>query len=360
MKDEMQYLHGGNPLPVFTRLGIAPRPVLDFSANISPFGPPEEVIELCQNFHQEIDQYPSVEGEGVKKFYRERFGIHSNCVLPGNGATELIYLAPRALGLKRVAIVTPSFSDYARACRLAGADIIELRLSPSEQFSSFALDVYQEALQQADALLLGNPNNPTGTLFPSDTLLKIAGKFPEKFIIIDESFVQFLDHWRETTLFEQAPDLRNVLVLHSLTKFYALAGLRIGAAFGHRDTISRLRAFKEPWTVNRIAEKAATALLDAGEYEKTLQQLVHDERIRIVDACAKLSNIKIYTPTANFVLARWTATDNLDDLLRALLADGLYVRDCRNFEGLQGNYFRFAIRHHHENDRLLSSIAKCV
>ena len=141
-----------------------------------------------------------------------------------------------------------------------------------------------------------------------------------------------------------------------MTKFYALAGLRLGAVIGHPKTIAQLQAFKEPWTINIVAEKLASVLLRCLEYEETTRELISSERQRLHSLLRTIPGIRVFNPTANFFLAQWTSTENLDDLLFALLLKGLYVRDCRNFEGLEQNYFRFAIRTPPENDHLCDAL----
>jgi len=354
------HAHGGTPERDIERLGIKTGPVLDFSVNISPLGPPEKIINAWRELAPEIRFYPSIEGDGIVRFYQERFGLPQESILAGNGSTELIYLVPRALDLKRVTIIVPSFHDYTRASELAAAKIVPLSLSADNYFEPLDLEIIGQILEQSDALFLGNPNNPTGTTYSAEMLLQIADNFTEKWILVDEAFVQFMDDYRSATLMTNERLRPNILVFHSLTKFYAIPGLRLGCVISLPDTIARLRPFKEPWTVNRIAEKVAVLLIDCREYDETLRQLIQYERTSVHTRIKGINGIQTFIPSANFFLAKWTATNNLDDLLKSLLSEGLYVRDCRNFPGLEANYFRFAIRCPKDNDRLLSALKKCT
>jgi threonine-phosphate decarboxylase len=146
-------------------------------------------------------------------------------------------------------------------------------------------------------------------------------------------------------------------VIHSLTKFYALAGLRIGGVAGSVEAITRLREAKVPWTVNGVAEKVARLLADCTPYEKESRSFVTAERKRLFQKLKDLPGIVPFSTSANFILCQWRKTGNLDDLLRHLLTNGVYVRDCRNFQGLDKNFFRIGFRRHDENDRLLSLIS---
>ena len=253
------YQHGGDPASVFKRLGIAEREVVDFSVSVSPFLPPQIFLKNWHSLHREIRRYPSLHGNGAADYYCRRFGLEKSCVLPGNGSTECIYLVPRALGFERVVVVAPSYHDYERACRMANAKTVVFPLESENGFREPEQAALGQALRSADALMLGNPNNPTNTLFCRDTLLNLAEEFPDKYILVDEAFIQFLDDAEERTLLRSELLRNNLLVFHSLTKFYAIPGIRLGAVVGHPRTIGRLREHKEPWSVGGIAEALSEA-----------------------------------------------------------------------------------------------------
>ncbi|MCP4675301.1 MAG: threonine-phosphate decarboxylase [Deltaproteobacteria bacterium] len=348
--------HGGNPRFDLERFGIPPRPVMDFSVNISPLGPPKKVRDAWPQMMEDMSRYPSTDGGAVVRYYGSRFGLPPECVLPGNGSIEMIYLVPRTLRLNHAALISPSFHDYERSLELTGVSITRITLSPDDGFAPPTLERLRRALLQADAIFLGNPNNPTATSFRAADLLDLADEFPDKLILVDEAFVQFLDDFEETTLLCEYRIRRNILVFHSLTKFYAIPGLRIGCVAGHPDTISMLRHHRIPWSVNSVAERVASLLAECGEYESAARKLNSQERERISDRLSDIDSVRLFDASANFFLAEWRATADLDDLLRELLSDGLYVRDCRNFPGLEDGYFRFCVRLPDENDRLISAI----
>ncbi|HEY0514650.1 MAG TPA: threonine-phosphate decarboxylase CobD [Thermoanaerobaculia bacterium] len=349
--------HGGSPERELRRFGIAPRPLLDFSVNTSPLGPPPRILAAWPGMAGEIERYPSVSGEGIRHFYERRFHLPPERVLGGNGATELLYLVPRVLRPARVAVVIPSYADYRRASHLAGAETFAVPLAAADGWAPPPVEDLARVLSQADALLLGNPNNPTGTLFPAAELLQLAREFPRRWLWIDESFIQLTDGFPQTSLAFGGELPPNVLVFHSLTKLYALPGLRLGAVIGSAATIARLRLAKEPWTVNRIAERAARLLAECRGYEEQVRALVSSERRRLAPLLGGLRSVSAAPTQANFFLARWLGGPDLDDLLARLLEAGLCVRDCRNFPGLEDGYFRFAVRRPEENDRLLAALA---
>ncbi|MCG6944307.1 MAG: threonine-phosphate decarboxylase CobD [Deltaproteobacteria bacterium] len=353
------HLHGGDPERELKRLGIDAREILDFSVNVSPLGVPPEIKAIWQELLAEVDRYPSVDGQGVARYYQERFDLDPARVLAGNGSTELIYLTPRALQLRKVAVITPSFHDYTRSSLAAGADVLEVKLGAEESFAPPGFDILEEVMIESDGLFVGNPNNPTSTVFPRQLLLDLAASFPSKWILVDEAFVQFFDEPEEVSLIRQEPPQKNILVFHSLTKFFALPGLRLGAVVGHPDTISRLRPLKEPWSVNRVAEKVALKLIGCADYEDNVVQLIRQERPRVLARIREISGFQAFEPAANFLLARWIQTNDLDDFLSFMLRSGIHFRDCRNFPGLENNFFRMAIRQGEENDRVLKLMQSC-
>ena len=356
MKTSNQYKHGGSPQLDMRRLGLPEKPVLDFSVNLNPLGPPPVIKERWPELFQTVEPYPSVLKDGVGCYYQQVCGISSNNFLAGNGSTELIYLAPRVLGFKRAAVLTPSFHDYERASRLAGSKVSGIPLSPENGFQPPPEGRLIEILETVDALWVAHPNNPTGNLISKELILSLAQRFPKKWFIVDEAFVQFLDDWREKSVLTEAPR-PNILVLHSLTKFYAVAGLRLGGIIGHEDVISRLKQAKEPWTVNGIANQVAALLIDCTDYEIETRLMVKNESHRVFHALEQMDGILPFPPSANFLLCQWQKTDNLDDLLANLLENGMYVRDCRNFQGLEENFFRVGFRTPDENNRLFEVIA---
>ncbi|UWX58407.1 threonine-phosphate decarboxylase CobD [Chlorobaculum sp. MV4-Y] len=326
--------------------------VLDFSVNLAPVEPP--IRELSTSIP--LAPYPTMDGRGVRDFYAARFGLDPDCVLATNGAIEGIYLAPRALGLRRVLIPQPSFFDYGRACRLVGAEVVPLALNEADGFAFPGIDALSTALAGCDAMIAGSPNNPTGTLIPKEKLFALACRFPDKTFIIDEAFIQFTEAFPMNSLMPEIRAFRNIVVIYSLTKFYAIAGLRLGAIVAHPTTIRQLYGYKEPWTVNAVAEHVAGQLLYCRDYEREVCAIVAEGRQQISDSLAQNSAITLYGGLANFFFASVNDGVSFDALLGFLAERGILVRDCRNFEGVSPTFFRFCIRASDENRRLISAL----
>ena len=342
--------HGGEPE---RRFGSSGAGLLDFSVNISPLSPslPTAALDALP-----LHRYPSIDGKGVKGFYCGRYGLDGDTVLPLNGAIEGIYLVPRALKAKHAMVFTPSFFDYERACRVAGATVSSLRFEEKERFVLPGIDVISKAIRDVDLLYAANPNNPTGTRFPKELFFALASRHPEKWFVMDEAFIQFTDDFPDSSLMEDVKAFKNIIVIHSLTKFYALPGLRLGAVVAHPEIIMHLLCYKEPWTVNVVAETVANELLHCRDYEEKVRLLIREEREKIFRQIRTIPEIALKGHGANFFLLQWNAGSDLDDLLGYLVQKGIYVRDCRNFPGLDDNYFRISVKMPQENDYLLQQL----
>lgn len=349
------YRHGGNHKGDLTRFNLKQRSVIDFSTSLNPLGAPPVIKEHWHELIEGITNYPSVEGEGIAEYYRTKFGLSDENILAGNGSTEIIYLIPRSLSLKHVVVLSPSYHDYERAAVLSGAEVIRVPLL--NEGASFRIDMKMliRVLEKSDSIWIGRPNNPTSDLLPNDVIHDLASRFPDKLFIIDEAFIQFSDNWEEESFITRNRKF-NIIVVHSLTKFYGTAGLRMGGLIAHADIVLRLRRKKEPWSINGVADRAAILLKECRDYENNTRAFVSRERKSIIKILQDAEGIIPFPSTSNFILCRWTRTKNLDDLLRHLLVNGMYVRDCRNFPGLEDNFFRIGLRTSHENDKLISAI----
>ena len=164
MNTQTNHLHGGNPNYFIRKFNLETKEFIDFSVNVNHFGPPEIILAAWDEFKSVIQKYPDISGKEVKKFYHHKFGLPEDSILTGNGSIECIYLVPRALKIKKVTIIQPSFFDYRKAFELINAKINMIQLSEKTEFSFPETDEIAKQLEKSDALIFGNPNNPTGTL----------------------------------------------------------------------------------------------------------------------------------------------------------------------------------------------------
>jgi threonine-phosphate decarboxylase len=165
--------------------------------------------------------------------------------------------------------------------------------------------------------------------------------------------MDFVDGSNTYSLLKDAIHESNIILFHSLTKFYSLPGIRLGAVISNPDLIFKLSAKSPPWMVNAIAERIAPLLLECHEYETDTRKKLSEEKLRLEREYKKLQGTVVRFGAANFAFGEWKKSAELDDLLSFLLREGLFIRDCRNFTGIQTEAFRFAIGHPEHNDLLL-------
>jgi threonine-phosphate decarboxylase len=349
--------HGGDVWGAFWRRGVSLSRIIDFSANINPLGPSLRAQKRLAQDLSFVAHYPDQRQWELRRLLALRDGIAQDCILFGNGATQLIHLIPRVRRYRRALIVEPAFSEYRRALLNAGIEVREFLLKPSSNFD-LDLDLLLRALhrEQPDVLFLASPNNPTGLAIAHRRLLGLVAFCDEHRIdlIVDESFIEFTT---EPSLVKLATRSRHLIEVRSLTKSFALAGLRIGYLVAGRSRVKELASRMEPWSVNTLALSAAAASILDKDYIQSARCLIQEEREYLSDGLLQLGWLHLYPTSANFFLARIrSGYISAPALRRRLEAKNVLIRDASDFHGLGKQYLRFAIRNHDENRRLLAEL----
>ena len=346
--------HGGNVYGLIDETGMVLNEIIDFSASINPLGMPATVVRAIQEGIPELVHYPDPFAERVAQRMADWIDVDGSAVICGNGSTELIYLLARAMRPRRVLIPQPTFSEYERACRLQGAEIVSLPLSRDKSFA-MEHDAFAAAMAGCEMAFLCNPNNPTGGLVERDSVLSLVAEATRCSccLVVDEAFIDFVP---EQTVVRQAAENGNLIVLRSLTKFYALSGLRIGFAVLSPRNAEKLRWHKEPWTVNTLAANAAAAAIEDREYQTKTLQVIAEERAFLIQGL-RSAGIEHLSAAANYFLLR---TGRAQEVLARSRRKGILLRDCSNFPGLDTTYLRVAIRSRRENDLLLKELSACA
>jgi len=348
--------HGGTVFAVARQLGVSPDDILDFSASINPLGPPAGLRGAITAAFDRLVHYPDSAAAELRDALARRHGLHPGTICVANGSTELIYLAPRLAG-GRGLIVAPPFSEYAKSLARAGLEVAYLDLSPADGFALPLATLDRHLAQGCALLFLANPGNPTGALIPRQDIAEVIRLCRSRgtFLVLDEAFIDFCEE-------ESATDLvageDGAVVLRSMTKFFAIPGLRLGYAVGSEAVIARLSALREPWSVNTLAQAAGLACLADGEYPATTRALVKAERERLAAGIAALPGLAVYPSAANYLLVRIDAGPTARELAERLFAERVLIRDCSSFRGLSDRYFRVAVRGAEENLRLLDLLKK--
>jgi threonine-phosphate decarboxylase len=319
-------------------------------------GPPASARKAFQKSYEEIPHYPDPYGEELKEALANRHGMRPEELLLGNGSTQLIYLLCFALRPRKALVVGPAFSEHANALKLAGAKVRFLSLAADDSFR-FSTEKFTAVWAKDDDMaFLTTPNSVTGQLIPRAEIEKIArlALIKRKFLVVDETFIDFIEGESVKQLIRENPYL---IVLRSLTKFYALPGLRLGYLLAHAQRVAQLAAYLEPWSVNGPAQKVALACLADPNFGLKTERWLHRERNFLAQALIALKDFQPYPSSANFLLIR-IAKDNPDALeLRSfLLRKKILIRACNSFAGLGSDHFRAAVLQRRDNLRLLEAL----
>ncbi len=342
--------HGALDFGELERAGLRPQDVIDFSVNSNPFGPSPRVIEALRSVVPE--RYPDRACLALRRALAARHGLSIDNILIGNGASELIWLVALAwLNPQRTAlIVGPTFGEYAHAARLMGAATQAQVATPARNFE-IAIEEIERALgvHQPAVLFWCNPNNPTGIFVPDTALNDLAARHATTLFVVDEAYRRFVFGQPDRCL-DVSTLPPNLLILRSMTKDYALAGLRLGYAVGRAEVIHALAATQPPWSVNAAAQVAGlAALADEAHVTDALAQLA--DITPGFQRDLRQAGLRVWTSSTHFFLAQ---VGDGARFRRALLQRGLQVRDCASF-GLP-DCVRIATRRPEENARLVAAV----
>ena len=413
----MKFEHGGNWADYEEICG---EDILDFSANVSPFGLLENVREAASASLKNAHRYPDPECRDLRKAVADKYGLRSEHLLCGNGAADLIYRIAYAVRPRRAIVPAPDFSEYEKALQQVGCEIklwkwmrgdctigkflpkgsqievtecdkiqtcvvcaSDLNYVPeSDSVEGGTADLSDDAskddrprlisetdigvgripylsddtlTEDLDMIILSNPNNPSGCLYMPTFLRALVAECVQKqiLLVVDECFMDFVDSAHTYSLLEFVADCRNLIVLRAFTKFYGMAGLRLGwCATSNTDLIAGMKKAGPPWSVSIPAQAAGMVALSEDSYSDRLRGYISAERQRLQSGLQGLG-LRTISGAANYILFYTERTD----LARLLLERGIAIRDCSNYVGLGSGWYRVAVRLREENQRLLREMA---
>ena len=319
---------------------------LDFSANINPLGISEKIRAAIIENLDGVKNYPDPNATELKAAISQRYKVSPDNLILLNGAAEFFYLYLNVTRPQKVLIPVPSFSEYERAARAINAEINFFYTRADENFS---VDIKKLLAQDSDLIILGRPNNPTGNLISLDELKKLSAAAN---ILVDESFIDFLKVESARNLVSE-----KFTVVQSLTKIFAIPGLRLGFAVAEKNLAAKLNAAKDIWNVNFLAQKAGVAALSDEKFFSDTRNWLQAEKKFFVERLKKIPRLQVFEPTANFVLLKFDTAEIAQSVLKKLRQEKILLRSCENFAGLDARFLRSAIRTRAENLKLLEVLA---
>ncbi len=343
--------HGAFDYDELRRLGYSPDEVIDFSVNSNPYGPPPGVHEAIARVP--LDRYPDRECIALREKLAERHNVEIENIVVGNGTAELLLLIALTFLHPGDHVIIPdiTFSEYERVASIAGAALQSLTWMPKNGYAFFDPQVQMRDAAARFAgvrlVFLCNPNNPDGTHLPVSWIIEHwLAKHPNTLFVIDEAYANFL--LEPKSAIEQMPP--NLIAVRSLTKDYALAGLRLGYAVGHPEIIEAVRRIRPAWNVNGLAQAAGLAVLDQDGWLRDTVRRLHDDKRELVARLRSLGLEPLPSSVHYFLLNVGGGAAFRSKLLQ----HKIMVRDCASF-GLP-QYVRIATRTPEDNAKLLAAV----
>ena len=358
MKSQMKNdIHGGNPQALLKSLGLkkAPEIQADFSVNINPAGPPPSVSRALLSINDKTySDYPEIYAETALRSLAKAHNLNVESILIGNGSTELFSMIIQALKPDKIAWIAPSYSGYSEICASHGIPATPAFCTLPED--NFKINIRQLAGSDADMFFLCSPNNPSGAVIGKKNILGFAAERKRSVFVVDESFIDFLPNPETKTLFsEKLPD--NIIVVKSLTKFFSIAGVRLGMLYANPSTVAKIAKARLPWSVNAVAQKIAPLLYSDDKYIAETRRNICELRKIFSADLAKIPGLKVYPSHANFLLCELRKGKmDADKLQCELLKRGILIRSCSNWQGLGPKFFRLAVLDQDSNNLLISEL----
>jgi len=337
--------HGGNIFDAARKVGCRPSEIIDLSTNVNPLGPMDGLVSFLLESIDEIAHLPDVEATQAVGHFASRYDLNPDRILAGNGTTQFIYTAPRALQSRKVLILGPTYADYADACRRQGVGF-EFQFADAEREFQPDILALDRAVRQFDTVFICNPNNPTGHLIPRDRLEELCGQHSAVRVIVDESYLPFVENGEQQSMIHTG--LSNVIVLYSMSKIFRIPGLRSGFVIAPREVIAQFRQFVLPWNVNSLAQAAISYLMSHTEavdvFLARTRSYIQAQKDKFIELVPKRVGIHLFPSSTGYMLVRLPGSLMASSAKQCLLEQKILIRDCSNFAGLSNRYIRFSLK----------------
>ena len=349
--------HGANVDNMAKKFGKNENDIIDFSSNVNP----HIISDLGKYVLEGLEKsrsYPDINYTNLRNNISDYIKVDSELIIPGNGATEIIYLLMKSIK-RRLAILNPTFSEYGRGAKLNNLEIIDFHLKEENNFS-IDLDEIQKNMDKFDSLFICNPNNPNGKVKDLNELLDLMIE-NDKLLIVDETFMEFVGEEEKYSFINKIEQTPNLFILKAVTKFFGMPGLRLGyGVTSNKQIIKNIYEYKEPWTINSFAENLSNYLFKDKEYINGSKDYYINERKFMLEELRKISRLKVYDTDTNFVLIKLDDDEANSLKLELFEKYNILIRDASNFIGLDKSYIRVAIKSHNDNKVLIESLRKIL
>lgn len=351
----MEIIHGGD---IYTAKETLQGDILDFSANINPLGLQETIKQAIIGSIDDCENYPDIQNRKLRKAISEYENVAYEHIICGNGSADLIFRLIYALKPAKTMVLAPTFAEYECALQNTQTQVVYHELKEENDFQ-LTDDILEELTPDIDLLFICNPNNPTGQAADSGLMHRILKTCSSNQIrlVVDECFIDFLTNTEEYTLKSQLTQYSNLFILKAFTKIFAMPGIRLGYALcSDEQLLQQITQSGQPWSVSVLAENAGIAALCDKNYVKDSKKIVEKERAYLIDSIKKMG-IKVYDAKANYIMFRLEKSFPLKE---QLFKQGILIRSCENYRGLDARYYRIAVKNHSDNEKLINAFNKLL
>lgn len=356
--------HGGDVWGFSRKYSIPLEKVLDFSGPINFLGPSPKAVEAVKQYAKLIRFYPDPNPVDLRMEVAEYVGqgVDEANIILGNGSIELIYMIAEIFpqGFKAV-IPVPSFTEYEKAVLRVHGEPVFVQLP--EDFALETEKIKKAVTEDTRIVCICNPHSPSGRLFDKDAILDVVEFCHKKGVIVsvDENYIEFSDRCSEATMAGYVKKHENLFVIRSVTKFYGMPGIRFGYAIAAKNLKEELETVRQPWSINTLAGFATLAAFNDREFIENTKRTIAKEKAKFSKMLSEIGGLHVFPSETNFLLVKIMNKKVTSTSLREKLAkEGILIRDCSTFVGLDDSYFRVTVRASDENTKLVGAIRRVI
>lgn len=350
----MAVKHGGNIQEISEIYQMDKDRLIDFSANINPLGIPEGVKRVLTKGIEELVHYPDIRYRSLIQSIAAFHELPEEFVYPANGAAEAIFMLGRTFKVDKLLLLAPTFMEYEAAFSQQQTEFCYFNLEQRD-FQWSISELIQSAIkQQATGICICNPNNPTGQLLKQTELdkLLIFCRENEIVLIVDEAFVDFTRE--ENSLISSLKDYSNLFIFRSMTKMFAIPGLRLGYLLtSNRAILADIEEKTVPWHINTFADLSGQQALKEEQFIKDSQRYTAQERDFLEKGLSAYKELELFPSQTNFLFFRYLGSGCLQE---KMIKKNILIRNCNSFKGLTQKYYRIAVKSREDNQALLQAL----
>ncbi len=338
--------------------------VLDFSGPINHLGPSPKAVEAVKERAKLIRFYPDPNPTELKADIAKYVGhgARERNIILGNGSIELIYMIAEIFPCAYKAVIpVPSFTEYEKAVLRTHGEVIFVQLP-----DDFALDtesVKKAVTDDTRLMCICNPHSPSGTLFTRENVLDLLEFCQKKDIIlsVDENYIEFAAKGEEATMAGYVNKYQNLFVIRSVTKFYGMPGIRFGYGIAAERLVETLETTRQPWSINTLAGFATLAAFSDKAFIENSKRTIVEERNEFADMLNGIRGLHVFPSVTNFLLVKIQNPKVTSTMLREEMAkQGMLIRDCSTFVGLDDSFFRVTVRAVVDNRKLVEALTQAI